>query len=199
VSLFREERPEKLFESLIELGAIIEEKFPGIYYVKGIIVFDTQIIVTKELDSETHSSLRILSRNVKEEDARRFLGETESFDTQGDKENAEAILQVSISTNRGLYEKLKEEFDMCQALQELMKDEIDERVKKEVKKEVDKEVTKAVTKAVSEAVSDADIKKTAELTNSLMESLDIGLDEAMDKLKLSENDRKELRNRLCSD
>jgi hypothetical protein len=195
VSLFREERPEKLFESLKELGATIEEKFPGIYYVKGIIVFDTQIIVTKELDSETHSSLRILSRNAKEEDARRFLGETEKFDTQGDKENAEAILQVSISTNRGLYEKLKEEFDMCQALQELMKDEIDERVKKEVKKEVDKEVTKAVTKAVT----DADIKKTAELTNSLMESLDIGLDEAMDKLKLSENDRKELRNRLCSD
>jgi hypothetical protein len=128
VSLFREERPEKLFESLKELGATIEEKFSGIYYVKGVIVFDTQIIVTKELDSETHSGLRILSRNAQEEDARRFLGETESFDTQGDKENAEAILQVSVSANRELYKKLKEEFDMCQALQELMKDEIDEKI-----------------------------------------------------------------------
>jgi hypothetical protein len=80
------------------------------------------------LDAETHSGLRILSRNAKEEDARRFLGETESFDTQGDKENAEAILQVSVSANRELYKKLKEEFDMCQALQELMKDEIDEKI-----------------------------------------------------------------------
>jgi hypothetical protein len=187
VSLFREERPEKLFESLKELGATIEERFPGIYYVKGVIVFDTQIIVTKELDAETHSGLRILSRNAQEEDARRFLGETESFDTQGDKENAEAILQVSVSANRELYKKLKEEFDMCQALQELMKDEIDEKV--------NKEVTKAVTKALAEA----DINKTAELTKSLMESSNIGLDEAMDKLKLSENDRKELRNRIFVD
>jgi hypothetical protein len=128
VSLFREERPEKLFESLREFGATIEEKFPGIYYVKGIIVFDTQIIVTRELDSETHSGLRILSRNAKEEDARRFLGETESFNSQGDKDNAEAILQVSVSANKELYKKLKEEFDMCQALQELMKDEIDEKI-----------------------------------------------------------------------
>jgi hypothetical protein len=175
VSLFREERPERLFESLKELGATIEEKFHGIYYVKGVIVFDTQIVVTKELDLETHSSLRILSRNAKEDDARRFLGETESFNTQGDKENAEAILQVSVSANRELYKKLKEEFDMCQALQELMKDEIDEKVK------------------------ESDLKKTEELTKSLMESLNIGLEEAMDKLKLSENDRKELRNRIFVD
>jgi hypothetical protein len=128
VSLFREERPEKMFESLKKLGATIEEKFPGIYHVKGVIVFDTQIIVTRELDKKTHSSLRILSRNAKEDDARRFLGETESFNTQGDKDNAEAILQVSVSANKELYKKLKEEFDMCQALQELMKDEIDEKV-----------------------------------------------------------------------
>jgi hypothetical protein len=35
---------------------------------------------------------------------------------------------VSVSANKELYKKLKEEFDMCQALQELMKDEIDEKV-----------------------------------------------------------------------
>jgi hypothetical protein len=136
VSLFREERPEKMFESLKKLGATIEEKFPGIYHVKGVIVFATQVIVTKELDMETHSSLRILSRNAKEEDARRFLGETESFNTQGDKENAEAILQVSVSANRELYKKLKEEYIMCQALQELMKDEIDEKINESVGKAV---------------------------------------------------------------
>jgi hypothetical protein len=136
VSLFREERPEKMFESLKKLGATIEEKFLGVYHVKGVIVFDTQIIVTRELDSETHSSLRILSRNAEEDDARRFLGETESFNTQGDKENAEAILQVSVSANRELYKKLKEEYIMCQALQELMKDEIDEKINESVDKAV---------------------------------------------------------------
>jgi sugar-specific transcriptional regulator TrmB len=128
-----------MFESLKKLGATIEEKFPGIYHVKGVIVFDTQIIVTRELDKKTHSSLRILSKNAQEEDARRFLEETESFNTQGDKDNAESILQVSVSANKELYKKLKE-FDMCQALQELMKDEIDEKINESVVKAVDKAV-----------------------------------------------------------
>jgi hypothetical protein len=51
------------------------------------------------LDSEAHSSLRILSRNAKEEDARRFLGETEKFYTQGDKENAEAMDKLKLFIN----------------------------------------------------------------------------------------------------
>jgi hypothetical protein len=149
VSLFREERPDKMFESLRKIGATIEERFSGIYYVKGVIFFDTQIIVTKELDMETHSSLRILSKNAQEDDARHFLEEVEMFDTQGDIENAEAILQVSISANKKLYKKLKEEFDMCQALQDLMKDEIEERINEGIGNAVNKAVDKAVSKAVS--------------------------------------------------
>jgi hypothetical protein len=141
VSLFREERPDKMFESLRKIGATIEERFSGIYYVKGVIFFDTQIIVTKELDMETHSSLRILSKNAQEDDARHFLEEVEMFNTQGDIENAEAILQVSISANKKLYKKLKEEFDMCQALQDLMKDEIEERINEGIGNAVNKAVS----------------------------------------------------------
>jgi hypothetical protein len=55
-----------------------------------------------------------------------------------------------------------------------------------------------VKKAVKKAVTEADLKKTAELTKSLMESLNIGVEEAMDNLKISENDRGELRRRIAA-
>ena len=35
--------------------------------------FDTQIVVTKELERETHRTMRVLSKQVKEEDVRAFV------------------------------------------------------------------------------------------------------------------------------
>jgi predicted transposase/invertase (TIGR01784 family) len=109
-------------------GALIEEKFPGIYYVAGASLFATQIVVTGRLHGENHSSLRILSRHAGKEDIRRFLEETEQLKTPGDSQNIDAILQVSISANGGIYEKMKEESSMCEALERLMQKEINEKV-----------------------------------------------------------------------
>jgi hypothetical protein len=172
VSMFREERPREMFKALKKLGATIEEKYPGIYYVKGIILFDTQIIVTKELEKDSHSSLRILSKKASEDDARRFIEETVNFETVGDKDNAEAVLQVSVSANRELYEKLKEEFKMCQALQDLLKDEIDEKLK------------------------ESDLKKTIKFVEALMETSNIGVDEAMERLQIPESEWDGLRQKI---
>jgi hypothetical protein len=172
VSMFREERPRGMFKALKKLGATIEEKYPGVYYVKGIILFDTQIIVTKELEKDSHSSLRILSKKASEDDARRFIEETVNFETVGDKDNAEAVLQVSVSANRELYEKLKEEFKMCQALQDLLKDEIDEKLK------------------------ESDLKKTIKFVEALMETSNIGVDEAMERLQIPESEWDGLRQKI---
>jgi hypothetical protein len=64
VSLFRETYPREMMEALKKLGAVIDEKFPGIYYVSGIGPFNTQVVVTGQLSRESHSSLRVLSKNV---------------------------------------------------------------------------------------------------------------------------------------
>jgi uncharacterized secreted protein with C-terminal beta-propeller domain len=117
-----------------------------------------------------------LSRNANEDDARRFIEETAYFDTAGDKDNAEAVLQVSVSANRELYQKLKEEFKMCQALQDLLKDEIDEKVTK--------------------AVNDSDLKKTIKFVEALMETSNIGIDEAMERLQIPESEWEELRKKI---
>jgi CRP-like cAMP-binding protein len=124
VSLFRETYPREMMEALKRLGACIEETFPGIYYVHGNTLFDTQIVVTGQLSRETHSSLRVLSKNAQEDDIKRFLMTSQELTTPGDKHNADAVLQVSISANGRIYNRVKEELNMCEALRELMKDEI---------------------------------------------------------------------------
>ena len=45
----------------------------GIYYVNKKVLFSTQIIVTKELDEDNHTWLRVLSQNVKTSDAQRLV------------------------------------------------------------------------------------------------------------------------------
>ena len=107
VSLFREAYPRDLFAALRAEGRSIEEKYPGIYYVTGNVMFDTQIVVTGRLAADSHSPLRILSGHAGKEDVRRFLEEISALKTPGDRNNADAVLQVSISANRSLYDDLR--------------------------------------------------------------------------------------------
>ena len=79
--------------------------------------------------SEEHAVLRILSNRARPEDIRSFLIRTSQFTEQGDRARADAILQVSATANLALYQEIyKEDPNMCQALYEIMKDDIDMRV-----------------------------------------------------------------------
>ncbi len=89
-----------------------------------------QVVVTRELDGGKHRSLRVLSRNALEEDIRGFVEDAQKLTRQGDRENVDAILQVSISANHGLYDEMKRRSpDMCEAMRRLMWDEIEAEVR----------------------------------------------------------------------
>lgn len=107
VSLFREKFPRKLFMDLRQSGREITEKYPGIYYITRNLPFPVQIVVTRHLSKENHSSLRILSEHAEKEDVERFLNETESLTSQGEKNNIHALLQVSTAANIALYEEIR--------------------------------------------------------------------------------------------
>ena len=55
---------------------------------------------------------------------RQFLEEALRETEQGEKAIVDSILQVSVSANMALYEKIRRDDSMCQAMRELMKDEI---------------------------------------------------------------------------
>lgn len=79
VSIFRENRPEKMFLTLQKYGHKIEE----------------------------------------------FLRNVEEMNTPRDRQNVEAVLQVSVKANDELYREIRRDANMCDALRELMKDDLE--------------------------------------------------------------------------
>ena len=115
-----------MFLTLQKYGHKIEEKYPGIYYVTEHLPFPAQIIVTQELEPGEHRSLRILSNHAKKEDVEEFLRKAEEMNTPRDRQNVEAVLQVSVKANDELYREIRRDANMCDALRELMKDDLED-------------------------------------------------------------------------
>jgi hypothetical protein len=194
VSLFREMYPREMMEALKKLGAVIEEKFPGIYYVSEIGPFNTQVVVTGQLSRESHSSLRVLSKNVQEEDVRRFILDSEQLNTPGDRHNVDAVLQVSVSANQTVYKKLKEGVAMCEALRELMKDEIEAEVALGIKQGMAQSEARAEARGEAQGAQNA----TITLIRALMDSSEIDVKEAMVRLQIPADKREELEQKIVS-
>jgi predicted transposase YdaD len=85
-------------------------------------------------------------------------------------------MQVSIAANRKVYDLVKEDYYMCEALRELMKDEID-REKAEVRE-----------KAREEARAEAREEKIYLISN-LMETMKLTAEQAMNALKIPVEER----------
>lgn len=150
---------------LEDAGHHIEEKYPGIYYVTNNLPFPAQIIVTKQLSPESHSSLRILSEHAKKTDVERFLQSIQQYTSPEDRNNIDAVLQVSVTANYDLYQEVRRESIMCQALQELMKDDIEEKI----------------DGAKNELLLDN--------VRNIMKSLNFSAEQAMDVLQIPQNRR----------
>ena len=93
------------------------------------------------------TGLRILSDNPKEEDLLAFAEISRTLTDKDDRENADAVLQVSVSANKAVYDEMKRRYpEMCEALRELMRPEIDEEIEKEVDKSTLKNIKSVMVK-----------------------------------------------------
>ena len=79
-------------------GYIIKKQVPSIYYVNGLLVL-TQIVVTNQLNSQNHESLKVLSKSAQTDYIQRFTELASDFTEPGDTEKADAVLQVSVAAN----------------------------------------------------------------------------------------------------
>ncbi len=161
VSVFREAHPREMFLSLEKEGHKIEEKYSGIYYVTNKLPFPAQVVVTRELSKETHSSLRILSNHANKEDIQTFLKAARKMTSPRERNNIDAVLQVSVSVNFELYQRIRRDAVMCEAMRELMKDEINEKINEAHMKDI----------------------------KNIMESLKYTAEQAMDLLKIPKSER----------
>ena len=54
------------------------------------------------------------------------LRKAEEMNTPRDRQNVEAVLQVSVKANDELYREIRRDANMCDALRELMKDDLED-------------------------------------------------------------------------
>ena len=106
-----------------------------------------------------------------------------SFTEPIDKQNADAVMNISINANKEVYNKIREENPfMCQALRELMKEEMEEEIQTAVK-EAETRAAQEATKKATDATIIASIK-------SLMQKLGMDAKVAMETLGISAADQR---------
>lgn len=127
VSLFRDTKPVKLMKELTKYGFVIKKYTDGIYYIEGLVI-PMQIVVIRELKSIEHPSLRILAKKITESDIRNFAECVNQLTEPGDRQNADAVLQVSVLANQETYREARSDINM-NALRELFKDELEDKYK----------------------------------------------------------------------
>ena len=112
-----------------------------------------------ELNSKNHESLKVLSKSAQTDDIQRFTELASAFTEPGDKEKADAVLQVSVAANRKNYDKVRRTSDMCEALRELMKEEIEE----ELKKNRDKAIQEGLEQGLQQGIEQGRINQLIDL------------------------------------
>ena len=154
VSIFRAVKPVKLFYRLIDDGKSIRPEYPGVYAIEGLIEMPLRIIVTDELEDSDLMAFSVMSQNATEQKIRQFVQEASELIEPGDKRNADAVLQISVNLHGELYSKLRGDDTMCEALRELMADDLKEAEDKGVEKGIEKGIEKRDCQKIMEMLKD---------------------------------------------
>ena len=186
VTLIRESKPVELFKYFEKNSYMVSNPYRGIYYIKSGLKFPTQIIIGKELPHENHEWFNLLSDKVTRQEMARAIEYSRNVRSKNERELIDAIFEVSALANKNIVEELKMgDEDMCQALMEIMKPEIDEirlQERRETTERVERETIERAIKAAVKSLrrfntSDLDIKMT------LMEDYNLSEEEALSYLK----------------
>ncbi len=129
ITFIRERKPEKLLQKLEEWYHV-EQCAPGIYRVEtDKPLFPVQILVLREMEWSKHIWITALQRKNSLEHARALILEANKLKYPDEQEWADAVLQLVVVNNKEIFKQLIQEGkNMCQALRELLDDEIQEEV-----------------------------------------------------------------------
>ena len=143
ITLVTGKYPRKLIHHLkTKLRYQVKKAESGIYYVTGDKI-PIQIIVTKELTEAENLWLKSLTNELEQnETAEKLL---EEYSKNQANALYRSVMELIVRANKQKFEEVK---GMCDALRELMKDEIDAEVKRQVQERIDAEVNKKVQEKI---------------------------------------------------
>lgn len=168
VSFFRNAYPKALFQELKKEGYILKKMYPGIYYVRGKVPFPVQIVVTSQLERKAHCSLRVLTTQVEMQDAELFLEQIHYLESKNERSNIDSVLQVSVNANKQVYSLLRRQNEMCEALRELMKDEIEKELENKLEQGEKLQLIRQVLKKLQKGNS---VEETADMLEEEPENI----------------------------
>lgn len=168
VSFFRNAYPKALFQELKKEGYILKKMYPGIYYVRGNVPFPVQVVVTSQLERKAHCSLRVLTTQVEMQDAELFLEQIHYLESKNERSNIDSVLQVSVNANKQVYSLLRRKNEMCEALRELMKDEIEKELENKLEQGEKLQLIRQVIKKLQKGNS---VEETADMLEEEPENI----------------------------
>ena len=139
LTFVREAKPKKLFGQLEDMTCSVEKISDGVYNINMITLFPVRVIVTGEIEFERHPWLAALTKKLDERHAGILVELEGKMSTDWEHNNAEEFMNVAITANRDVFERIRGGSDMCKAMWELMKPEIDAYVAEKVKKIAEQE------------------------------------------------------------
>lgn len=168
VSFFRNAYPKAFFQELKKEGYILKKMYPGIYYVRGKVPFPVQVVVTSQLERKAHCSLRVLTTQVEMQDAELFLEQIHYLESKNERSNIDSVLQVSVNANKQVYSLLRRQNEMCEALRELMKDEIEKELENKLEQGEKLQLIRQVIKKLQKGNS---VEETADMLEEEPENI----------------------------
>lgn len=163
ITILRAVRPRKALKMIKENGYKVEKRFPGIYYISGMVDFKMQIVVSSELEGDEFVSLRIQQKNVSEEDCQLFEKRITGKHSKEEKEYFEAVIKYGLYN----YKKLVMEGNkMKTAYQEFL-----ELHKEEDKKKMEKKMEGIAISMLREGDSVDKIVRCVELSKKRVKEL----------------------------
>ncbi len=150
-------------------GMEYTKRHEGIYTLHGISFLKVQIVITEEINSGLFKWLSVLTDKLTEEKAREVVTTVHALTTDEDKRLAEAVVQVLLSANGSVFEKIKEDIDMT--LMEFMKPEV-EKYAQEYAEKREKDIAKKQAEIMLQHGDNSEyIKLLTHLSDSEIEAL----------------------------
>ena len=124
----------------------------------------------------------MLSRNAREEDARRLLEESRLVKDPGEIENIGAVVHVSANANRELFNRIAEDKEMADVIREIFADEF--------KKSEEEGMKKGKAEGIKEGKAEGVKEGKTESIKQLMQNMKWTAEQAMNALGISLKDQK---------
>ena len=130
-----------------------------------------------------HISYKALSSSLTEEDAVLFIKKSNEWEEQGQHNNADAVYAVSVAANYEVYDRIRRRNPiMCEALRELMKEEIEKEKDIAIREGLAKGLAEGRTAGLAEGRAEGERKAYMDMVREGM----ISVSDAAKKLQMSE-------------